>query len=122
MSSKKLEKISNDWLDVLIGKNLDRIMSEKGLDRNAFLELTKLQKTDLSSYISGSKGVGKTVLKRLCRDLNVRPVEFYREDWLDEISNTTTKTMAIPDDADQEALDMVRKVLAIMASDDDITK
>lgn len=68
-----------DDIDKLLGKNLRRIREMKGISQEKLAEMINTPATRLSAYETGREGMGKDIMMRICKSLNVRPYEFYIE-------------------------------------------
>ena len=66
-------------IDKLIGKNLRRIREQKKISQEQLAELINTPSTRLSAYETGREGMGKDIMSRVCKALDVRPYEFYFE-------------------------------------------
>lgn len=66
-------------IDVLIGKNLRRLRLEKNISQESLAQMIGTTASRLSAYESGREGMGKDIMTRVCKALNVKPYEFYIE-------------------------------------------
>ena len=67
-------------IDALIGKNLRRIRQLKNLSQDDLTQLTNISKALISDAENNKRGIGKDVMMRICKALNVQPYEFYIDD------------------------------------------
>ncbi|MBI5847516.1 MAG: helix-turn-helix transcriptional regulator [Nitrospirae bacterium] len=75
-------------IDVLIGINLKRIRTEKGLSQEKLGKLINNAKTKISALENGKEGLGKELMAKLCTALQVKPAEFYLESDTPIINNS----------------------------------
>jgi transcriptional regulator with XRE-family HTH domain len=69
--------MKNKDLDILMGMNLKRIRRERKLTQEQLSDQLQIDRCQMSRWESGSKGVGKTMLLRLCNELHVKPYSFF---------------------------------------------
>jgi transcriptional regulator with XRE-family HTH domain len=67
-------------LDILIGKNLRRLRKLAGISQERLAKLVGTTSTRLSAYENGRDGMGKDIMSRICKALNVEYYEFYLTD------------------------------------------
>ncbi len=67
-------------VNLLIAMNVKRLRQRKGWTQETLAKKTGQRATDISKIEKGKKGVGKTLLERLCIALESKPFEFYWED------------------------------------------
>ena len=67
-------------IDALIGQNLKRIRLSKKLSQDHLAELVQIPKSLISGAENNKRGIGKDILSRLCKALNVQPYEFYLDE------------------------------------------
>lgn len=64
-------------IDTIMGLNLKRLRIKASLTQEALAELIDVSQGLIPRWESGIKGIGKEVLIKLCKALNVQPYEFY---------------------------------------------
>lgn len=64
-------------IDDLIRKNLARILTAKGIKQNAVAEMIGVKPTQISDILGGRSYIGKAIMSRLCKALDVEPHQFY---------------------------------------------
>ena len=88
-----------DIVDQLIAKNLRRIREKKSLSQAGVGALVGMDKDKISAYENAHIVMGKGVMLRFCKALNIDFWEFY---W-------TENAPLIKDDYEQQALDRYRR-------------
>lgn len=67
-------------IDALIGQNLKRLRLLKGLSQDALAEMVQIPKSLISAAENDKRGIGKDIMTRICKALNVQPYEFYLDE------------------------------------------
>ncbi len=86
-------------IDKLIGENLKRIRLAKGLTQDRLAEMVIIPKALISDTENNKRGIGKDIMSRICKALNIKPYEFYLE----------PDTPIIEDDLEKETLSTLRE-------------
>jgi transcriptional regulator with XRE-family HTH domain len=86
-------------IDFLIGRNLRRLRELRGLSQDDLADKMTVSKQRISGIETGREGMGKDVMARACKALEVHPWEFY----VDE------KTPCVLDEKERQALYMIRE-------------
>jgi transcriptional regulator with XRE-family HTH domain len=61
------------------GKNLKRLRLEKGISQESLALSADLDRTYIPSIEKGERNVSITVVEKLCTDLNVNVLEFFKD-------------------------------------------
>ena len=69
-----------NYIDQLIGKNLKRLRTSKGLTQEQLADLIGSDRNVIAQIEIGIRGMGKKMQLKICEALSVKPVEFYIED------------------------------------------
>lgn len=76
-------------LNKLMGKNLRRLRLERNLTQDQLAERLGMSNScTVTKWEAGRKGIGKTILLKLCRALNVRPSRFFVDEKTAYISSS----------------------------------
>lgn len=67
-------------IDIIMGINLKRLRIKASLTQESLAELIDVSQGLIPRWESGVKGIGKDVLIKLCKALDVAPYEFYIDD------------------------------------------
>lgn len=66
-------------IDLIIGRNLRRLRVSRKLSQERLGEMVSCIHTKISALENGKEGMGKDIMTRICKALNVHPYEFYIE-------------------------------------------
>lgn len=69
--------MKNNDLNILIGLNLRRLRLERSLTQDQLADRLQVSTGLITKWEAGRKGIGKRLLLKLCKSLNVKPCLFY---------------------------------------------
>ena len=102
--------MENFDIDILIGQNLRRLREERRLSQNDLAEKIGVRSSRISAIEHGREGMGKYLMTRICKTLDVPPYVFY--------SSPMTDKTGTEDDQAQRVLALIREARALGLMDD----
>ena len=81
--------MKNKDLDFLMGRNLRKLRLERNMTQDQLAERLGISNsTVVTKWETGRKGIGKTLLLKLCKALNVKPSHFFVDEKTAFITNS----------------------------------
>jgi len=81
-------------VDNLISTNLSRIIKKYNISQNKLAAMIGTTPVTINQIIKNKKGMGKDILERICKTLNIEPAEFYIQQYT-PIANSELQKRAV---------------------------
>jgi|GEM_PF-6538847 len=75
-------------LNILMGRNLRKLRLERSLTQDQLADRLRVSSNLVTKWEAGRKGIGKKLLVKLCKALNVKPSLFYVDEKTTYITST----------------------------------